>query len=50
MMTSKCKDCSYDERDRLTHLCGPCEEQAIKERIKWWQDGKRELRRKEEDA
>ena len=44
---SKCEDCTYDERGRLTHTCGPCEEEAFKERIQWWQDGKRKLKEKE---
>ena len=42
-----CKDCSYDDRGRLDVLCGPCEERAIQERIRWWQDGKRSLRERE---
>ena len=44
---TKCKDCTYDERGILIHTCGPCEEEGIKERIKWWQDGKRKLKEKE---
>ncbi len=47
MDTTKCKDCTYDERGRLIHTCGPCEEEAIKARIQWWQDGKRKLKEKE---
>ena len=47
MDTTKCKDCTYDEHGRLTHTSGPCEEEAIKARIKWWQDGKRKLKEKE---
>jgi len=44
---NKCENCSYDSYDRLVHLCGYCEEEAIKERIKWWQDGKRKLNERE---
>ena len=47
MNMSKCKDCTYDERGRLIHTCGLCEEKAIKERIQWWQDGKKKLKEKE---
>ena len=47
---TKCQDCTYDERGRLTHTCGPCEEEAIKARIQWWQDGKRKLKEKEHDG
>ena len=50
MSMSKCEDCTYDERGRLTHTCGPCEEEAIKARIQWWQDGKRKLKEKEHDG
>ena len=50
MNVSKCEDCTYDERGRLIHTCGPCEEEAIKARIKWWQDGKRKLKEKEHDG
>ena len=49
MDTTKCEDCTYDERGRLTHTCGPCEEEAIKARIQWWQDGKRSLREREKN-
>ena len=45
---SKCEDCTYDERGRLIHTCGHCEEKAIKARIQWWQDGKRKLKEKED--
>ena len=45
----KCKDCTYDERDRLTHTCGHCEEKAIKARIQWWQDGKKKLKEREDE-
>ncbi len=44
---TKCKDCTYDERGILIHTCGPCEEEAIKARIQWWQDGKKKLKEKE---
>jgi len=50
MSMNKCKDCTYDERGKLTHTCGPCEEEAIKARIQWWQDGKRKLKEKEHDG
>tara|TARA_B100000927_G_C16476222_1_gene473553 strand:+ start:40470 stop:40670 length:201 start_codon:yes stop_codon:yes gene_type:complete len=49
-LSAKCKDCTYDERGRLTHTCGPCEEEAIKARIQWWQDGKKKLKEKEHDG
>jgi len=38
-----CKDCRYDDRGRLETLCGPCEEEGIRQRINWWQEGKRKL-------
>ena len=46
---NNCKDCTYDRLNRLTHMCGLCEEKAIQERIKWWQEGKQKLREKEKD-
>lgn len=46
----QCSDCVYDEHGKLTHYCGPCEEKNISERVKWWQDGKRELRNKEDNS
>ena len=43
--SKQCPDCSYTD-GKLDKLCGPCEENAIKERIKWWQDGKKRLQEK----
>ena len=45
-MSDKCQDCTYDKRGRLIHTCGPCEEDGIKERTKWWQEGKKKLNEK----
>ena len=45
-MSKKCKDCSYTKDGNLDTLCGPCEEDAIRQRIKWWQEGKRKLKEK----
>ena len=45
----KCDSCSYDDRGRLEKLCGPCEEQQIQDRIRWWQDGKAALREREKN-
>ena len=42
----KCTDCSYDKNGNIDILCGPCEEEGIRQRIKWWQDGKRKLKEK----
>lgn len=48
-MSDKCQDCAYDKRGRLIHTCGPCEEDAIKERTKWWQEGKKKLNEKDNE-
>ena len=40
----QCKDCVYDEYGKLIQHCGPCDQKNIEERIKWWQDGKKQLR------
>ena len=40
-----CENCSYDKDGKFEKLCGPCEEDAIKERIDWWQEGKRKLKK-----
>ena len=40
-----CENCSYDKNGNFEKLCGPCEENAIKERIEWWQEGKRKLKK-----
>tara|TARA_B100000900_G_scaffold346620_1_gene311471 strand:+ start:76 stop:252 length:177 start_codon:yes stop_codon:yes gene_type:complete len=45
----QCKDCSYDISNRLIKECGLCEEKAIAERIKWWQEGKTKLKQREEN-
>ena len=42
-----CPTCSYDEKGNLIKVCGPCEEEAIRQRINWWQEGKRKLKEKE---
>ena len=39
-----CDDCSYDDEGQLIHVCGPCEEEAIRRRISWWQEGKKLLK------
>ena len=40
----KCQTCSYDDRGKIIKVCGFCEEEAIKQRIAWWQKGKRDLK------
>ncbi len=40
----QCDDCSYDDEGQLIHVCGPCEEEAIRRRISWWQEGKKLLK------
>ena len=45
-MEKKCEDCSYTKDGKIETLCGPCEEDAIRERIKWWQEGKKRLKEK----
>ena len=40
----QCDDCSYDAEGLLIHVCGPCEEEAIRRRISWWQEGKKLLK------
>ena len=40
----QCEDCSYDDEGQLIHVCGPCEEEAIRRRISWWQEGKKLLK------
>ncbi len=40
----QCKDCSYDEKGQLIYECGLCQAKAIEARIKWWQEGKKNLR------
>ena len=32
--------------NELEKLCGLCEAKAISERVKWWQDGKKELKKR----
>ena len=43
----KCKDCVYGTNGIIIRVCGPCEENAIKDRIQWWQDGKKKLKERE---
>ena len=45
-MEKKCDNCSYTKDGKLDTLCGPGEEDAIRERIKWWQEGKKNLKKK----
>ena len=40
----QCKDCNYDTNGSVTYECGPCQAKAIEQRIKWWQNGKKELK------
>ena len=40
----RCNDCSYDKDYNLIFECGPCQAKAIEQRIKWWQNGKKELK------
>ena len=40
----QCDDCSYNDEGQLIHVCGPCEEEAIRRRISWWQEGKKLLK------
>ena len=42
-----CENCSYDKNGNFEKLCGPCEENAKKERIDWWQEGKRKIKKNE---
>ena len=48
-MSDKCQFCSYDKNVRVLHLCGFCEEEAIRQRIKWWQEGKKKLNEKDNE-
>jgi hypothetical protein len=41
-----CPFCSYDANYKVEKLCGFCEAEAISARIKWWQDGKKELKKR----
>lgn len=45
----QCKDCVYDEYKKHIKYCGPCDQKNIEERIKWWQEGKKELRGKSKE-
>ena len=40
----QCDDCSYDDEGQLIQVCVPCEEEAIRIRISWWQEGKKLLK------
>ena len=42
----ECTTCSYDEKGYIIKVCGPCEEEAIRQRINWWQEGKKKLKEK----
>lgn len=42
----KCTTCSYDKKGYIIKVCGPCEEEAIRQRINWWQEGKKKLKEK----
>ena len=44
-----CENCVTDKRGKVVQECGPCEEQAIQDRIRWWQDGKAALREREKN-
>ena len=44
-----CENCVTDKRGVVVRECGPCEEQSIKDRIRWWQDGKAALREREKN-
>ena len=39
-----CENCTYDKNGKIDTLCGPCEEEGIRQRIQWWQEGKRKLK------
>ena len=39
----RCSDCSYNEKGQLVYECGLCQAKAIEQRIKWWQEGKKQL-------
>ena len=40
-----CPDCVY-KNNTLKKQCGPCHEKAIEARVKWWQEGKKNLKRR----
>lgn len=40
----QCSDCKYNASGSVTYECGPCQAKAIEQRIKWWQNGKKELK------
>ena len=45
----KCETCTYNKYGHIVHLCGLCEEDDIRKRIHWWQEGKKKLKDKEKD-
>ncbi len=44
----QCSDCSYNEKGQLINECGLCQAKAIETRIKWWQEGKKNLKNRGE--
>ena len=47
MSNKPCPSCVY-ENNKFIKFCGFCEEKNISARIKWWQDGKKKLRFRED--
>jgi len=45
----RCPTCTYSKLGLLIHVCGFCEEKGIKDRITWWQEGKKKLKEREEN-
>ena len=40
----QCDDCKYDASGSVIYECGLCQAKAIEQRIKWWQEGKKQLK------
>ncbi len=45
----RCSTCTYNKFGLLVHQCGFCEEKGIRERITWWQTGKKKLKEREKE-
>ena len=46
----KCSSCIYNKKGTLVQLCGLCEAKAIAERVRWWQKGKEELQKRDDNG
>ena len=42
----RCNDCKYHDNGSVIFECGPCQAKAIEQRIKWWQEGKKNLKKR----